>query len=765
MRATIQSTLDAARAENREQLTELEALAVIRELGIEAPVHRLVAGAREAAEIDLGAFPSERLVVKVVSSEIVHKSDAGGVVTVARDRAAMVAAVAAMERRFAGHEVAGYGLFEHVAHDASLGGELLLGLRYTPDFGPVLSFGPGGIYAEHLAAHLRPDAGVAILSPSLHGPGGGAAPLALALAGKAVTQPVTSGLRGRHALLPAGQLEGLLQDLLDFAATAMPGQVAELEINPLVIRDGRPVALDALLRLGGTIGRGAEPAPSAPRPLDKLGRLLRPRSIAVLGVSKRLNPGRVILRNILRAGFDSERLVVVKPGQDAIDGCRCVAGVADLPEPVDLAVLAIDAAQIPDTVDQILTQRKAESLILIPGGLGEGSGSEDRAEKLRRSLAAARDSDWHGPLINGGNCLGVRSLPGRYDTLFIPEAKLPPPPGPPAPLALISQSGAFAIARSSKLPALGPRYLITVGNQIDLTVGDYLTALKDDPEVEVFACYVEGFRPLDGLRFLEAAAEITAGGRPVILYRAGRTPAGARATASHTASIAGDYAATRELARAAGVMLAESLADFEDLVRLFCHLRTKTVAGWRLGAVSNAGFECVAIADSLGRFRLAELADATRARLSPILERGRVASIVGVGNPLDLTPMLADADFAAAVRAVLEDPGVDAGAVGCVPLTGALETLAASAGHGEDLTRPGSVVRRLAALAAELPKAWVAVVDSGPLYDPMAAQLEAARIPTFRTADRALRLFETFCRWRLEAGRQLRGSSPRASSP
>ncbi len=752
MPAKILRVLEAARAENRELLTEIEALTVVRELGIDAPVYRLVAGAREAAAVDLSVFPSGSLVVKVVSAEIAHKSDVGGVAVVPAEPAAVTAAVAAMAERLAGREIAGYGLFEHVEHDASFGGELLLGLRWTAEFGPVVTLGPGGIYAEHLAAHLRPGAGVAILSPALHGTGGKRQaprePLASALAGKAVTPALTGGLRGHGARLAAGRLEKLLQSLLDFAAEAMPGHLTELEINPLVIRDGRPVALDALAR------PGAGPSLPAPRPLDKLGRLLQPRRIAVLGVSKRLNPGRVILRNILRAGFDRERVRVIKPGAEAIEGCRCVDDVASLAEPVDLAVLAIDAAQIPETVDQILTLRKAQSLILIPGGLGERSGSEDRAEKLRRSLAAARDSDWRGPLINGGNCLGVRSLPGRYDTLFIPETKLRFPVGPATPLALISQSGAFAIARSSKLPALNPRYLITVGNQVDLTAGDYLTGLENDPEIEVFACYVEGFRPLDGLRFLEAAAKITASGRPVVLYRAGRTAAGARATASHTASIAGDYATTRELARAAGVVMAESLADFEDLVRLFCCLRRKTVTGWRLGAVSNAGFECVAIADGSGRFRLPDFHAETRDRLSTILERGRIAGIVEVHNPLDVTPMLADADFAAAVRAVLEDPGVDAGAVGCVPLTGALETLAAGAGHDEDLSRPGSVVRRLADLAAELPKAWVAVVDSGPLYDPMASLLDAAGVPAFRSADRALRLFETFCRWRLEhAGR------------
>ncbi len=749
MQAEISSLLDVARTEGREYLTEVEALAVVRALGVAVPVHRLVADARAAATVELSEFPSERVVVKVVSHQILHKSDSGGVAVVPRDRAGVVAAVEAMERRYSGSGVAGYSLNEHVAHDASFGGELLVGVRWTADFGPVVAFGPGGIYAEHLSAHLRPESGIAILSPRLGGTGRGSVTLEEVLADKAITPAVTGALRGRRAGLEAAVLVRLLESFLELAESAVPGELTELEINPLVCRDGEAVALDALVRLGPPAG--ADPA-VAPRPLAKLEHLLEPRSIAVLGVSKRQNPGRVILRNILRSGYDQERIHVVKPGYETIEGCRCVADVAALPGRVDLAVLAIDAAQIPDTVDLMLELRKAESLILIPGGLGERSGSEERAERLRASLAAARGSAWRGPVINGGNCLGVRSRPGRYDTLFIPAPKLRFPSGSPAPLALISQSGAFAIARSSKLSTLDPRYLITVGNQLDLTVGDYLTYLKDDPRIEVFACYVEGFRPLDGRRFLEAAAEITRGGRPVILYRAGRTAAGARASASHTASIAGDYATTRELARAAGVVVAESLADFDDLVHLFCCLRARTVGGWRLGALSNAGFECVAMADNISRFRLADFGTETRERLSAILERARVGSIVGAHNPLDVTPMLADADFEAAARAVLEAAGVDVGVVGCVPLTGALETLAAGSGHDEDLARETSVVRRLANLAGELPKAWVAVVDSGPLYDPMANMLAEHRVPTFRTADRALRLFETFCRWRLAHG-------------
>jgi acyl-CoA synthetase (NDP forming) len=312
-------------------------------------------------------------------------------------------------------------------------------------------------------------------------------------------------------------------------------------------------------------------------------------------------------------------------------------------------------------------------------------------------------------------------------------------------LALVSQSGALAVAMTGRLATLNPKYIVTVGNQMDLTVGDYLAFLKDEPDIEVFAVYVEGFRPLDGRRFVEAAREIAADGRTVILYRAGRTAAGAAASASHTASIAGDYAVTRELADAAGVVVADSLDDFEDLIRLFVALGGRAPGQGRLGAISNAGFECVALADRLGALKLAFFGDATRERLRRVLEAAHIDTLVDIHNPLDLTPMAADAAYEEAVAAVLDDEGVDVGVVGCVPLTGALNTLPAGGGHAEDVAQPGSIASRFARLFASHSKPWVVAVDGGPLYDPMAAQLARAGVPVFRSADRALRLLNTYC--------------------
>ncbi|HEX6850154.1 MAG TPA: acetate--CoA ligase family protein [Candidatus Polarisedimenticolaceae bacterium] len=709
--------------------------ALAAELGLKVPPSVLVRDAAHARGLDL---KTPRVVVKAVSSAIVHKTEAGAVAIVPAERAAE--AVAAMEARLAAFPVEGYRIFACVEHERSFGRELLLGMRWTEDFGPVVTLAAGGVHAEHLARSFVPGADVAILSPVLAGP----AVLERALRATAVGPLLLDGLRGRPPLIGRDALLDLLARALAFARENLPGRMLDFEINPLVVTDDGLFALDARAAAGRA--RGATPPE---RPIEKIGRLLRPRSIAIAGVSSRRNPGRVILENVLAEGFDPAHVRVIKPGARDIDGIPCVPSVAGLEPPVDLLVLSVDAVSGVEAIEQACETGRAESVVLIPGGLGEREGTEALESRLRSALASAR-ARGIGPVVNGGNCLGVRSAPGRYDTMFIPGVKLGREPlerrEAAAPLSVVSQSGAFACARATTLGGVEPRHLISIGNQIDLTAGDYLRWLKDDAGTEIVACYVEGFRPLDGAAWIEAAAGIVASGRDVILYRAGRTAEGAGAAASHTAAIAGDFAVLRALARQAGVVLAETVEDFDDLVRLFVRLRGRRLAGARLGAMSNAGFECVAFGDALGPFAFARFAPGTASRLAAILDRARLSGIVAPHNPFDATPILPDAPFGEAVEAILDDPGVDAAIVGCVPMTPALATLAAEGG-------PDDVASRLGSLFAATAKPWVAVVDGGPPYDAMRARLERAGIPVFRTADRALRLLGLWAEVRMRAER------------
>jgi acyl-CoA synthetase (NDP forming) len=718
-------------------LLEPDGLDLLALLGFQVPRRVRARDAAEIARMPWPPMPGERVVLKAVSPKLLHKTDAGAVAILPNRSSAVAAAAREMEARLAGRALEGFLLCEFVPYESGPGSEFLLGLRHTRDFGPVVTLGPGGVHAEFLIHALREDEALAVFSPDL----ARERTLEETLDRFAIARLATEPQRGQAPRVTRGALLEAVRGMLKLGRMRGAAALAEFEINPLVVSEGRLVALDAL----GTFARERE-LPAAPRPVHRLRALLEPRSIAVMGVSeKSMNPGRIILRNVLREGFAPEAVTVIKPDAEHIDGCACVDGLTDLPAPVDLLVLSVSAPQAAEALIEAAEQHLAESVVLIPGGLDENPEARPLVMEMRDALARARSTPWGGPVVNGGNCLGVRSRPGRFDTLFIPESKLPRPAGDPDPLALVTGSGAFAVSKTSKLPDVQPLYTITIGNQMDLTVADYLEYLHEDERVEAVALYLEGFRPRDGARFVQQVERFVREERPVIVYLAGRTAAGAAAAASHTAAVAGDFTVARALARAAGAVVADTLEDFEDLVRLFTRLRGRAPRGLRLAALTNAGFEAVAIADRLGAFTLAPLAERTRTAVEATLEGARLKGIVAARNPMDVTPLLGDAGYEAILRAMLDDPAVDVAVVGCVPLTQALNTLAAGEGHGDDVTRADGLVARLAGLWRTNCKPWVAVVDAGPLYDAMARGLEAAGIPTFRTADRALRLFGTWC--------------------
>lgn len=731
---------DEARAAGRTFLLEPEGLLVVSLLGVGAPVWRVADGPGTIPDMD--EFPGDRVVVKLLSPSVAHRTEVGGVVVVPRASHAVVRAVEELAAR-SPDPAARFLVQEFVPHDTEPGGEILLGARWTDEFGVVVTLAVGGVTTEAVASLAGAQGGAsrvwsAALVDQLR--------VERVLEGSPLGALLTGGTRGRSPRVPATSLAEVVLRFAKGAARLVPAPFHDVEVNPLVFRDGAPLALDALVRLG----EAAAPATPLPRrdPSRRRGlhALLHPRSVAVVGASSRgMNPGRVILGNILAAGTPASAVTVVKDGVETLDGCRCVPDVASL-DPVDVLVVSVGAADVPAVVEEAARGGRVRGIVLTSAGLGEGTTDAGGGRRVRELLAAPG-----APVLNGGNCLGIRSVPGRYDTLFIPPWKLGFPDVPPHPVALVTQSGAFAIARTSALPWLNPRFVVTVGNQLDLTLGEWAEHLVDEAGLDVVGFYVEGFQPGDGLRFLAAARAHRARGRQVVLYRGGRTPAGRDATASHTASVAGDYAVTRGLAEGEGVLVADTVDDFTDLLALAVRLAPRRVEGAGAGFVSNAGFECVAMADHGGSLVPAPLGEATQKRLAEILDAARIGGIVAPQNPLDLTPTTGDEAFVEAARALLADPGVHVGVVGCVPLTPALKTLQRGEVPGEDVDDPRGIGAALAALWRDTDKAWVAAVDGGPRYDPLVRLLEDAGVPVLRRADRATALLARYVQARLGA--------------
>jgi acyl-CoA synthetase (NDP forming) len=320
---------------------------------------------------------------------------------------------------------------------------------------------------------------------------------------------------------------------------------------------------------------------------------------------------------------------------------------------------------------------------------------------------------------------------------------------------LVSQSGGYMITRMSKLSFLDPAYAVSIGNQIDLTAGDFMHFLGRRADLKTLAFYMEGFAELDGLEFAKAVREAVLTGKEVIFYKAGRTQEGKSAMSGHTASIAGNYMVCESCISQAGAMVAENFTVFEGLLRLSCALHDKIVSGNRLAAVSNAGYESVGIADNiLGEDYKLEMAGfnrSTKKALAKVLGEANLAALTDVNNPLDITPMASEDVYERVLAILLDDSHVDAIIIAIVPLTPILHTLPDEFVPTESFSAEQSIINRIARLNDHSTKPLVMVVDSGPLYDYMADAFEKRGLPVFRSADQAVGVLGKYIQGRLRA--------------
>jgi acyl-CoA synthetase (NDP forming) len=751
-----------AHGEGRSALFEHEVYRLLAAAGIAAtPRHEVIAARAAPTDELLASFPGSRVVVKVVSGSIAHKSDVGGVAIVAKEPAAVRAACAGM-RQIA--DSAGVMLTEFIAADGGgVGSELLVGIRNTREFGMVISAGIGGVDTELLAGSARRGHAVVSASTVLT-----TAEEFLELFKPTIAYRRIAGLtRGGRRLVTDEALVQCFGGFIRLANSCSAGDpqtdfvIEELEVNPFVCAAGSLVALDGLCR----IGRPQVVRP--PRPQAKIDRLLHPASIGIMGASAtRMNFGRIVLKNIIASGYDKSRLLVINPDGQEVDGARCAKSLGALEQKLDLLILAVTADVAFGVVDEVIKTDAAESVLLIPGGMGETEASREPARKMLETIDNAR-REGRGPVFAGANCLGIISHPGNFDSWFIPEERLPRTQKKARRTsALISQSGAFLVTRLSKNPWLDPAYMVAIGNQNDMTHGDLIANFADNPEIHVIGAYVEGFKDLDGLAVARAVRQATLAGKQVVIFKNAQSAAGGKAAMGHTASIAGDYEVCNALLTQAGALVATDVSEFSDLFYLADCMRDKVVGGKRLGALSGAGYDTVAMADSIqvGDFSmsLATISPATRDRFMTILAAKKLDAIMEVRNPFDINPGADDEVHQLCIEAMAAEPGVDCVVAGLDPTSPVVRSLEKSARPGFDIASPESIVQTLPKVVAASPKPIVGVIDGGPLFDPMADKLMEQGVCIFRSSERATRALARYVESRLRAAR-LRGEAAPAA--
>jgi acyl-CoA synthetase (NDP forming) len=733
----------------RRRLLEHEIYEILRLAGFRVPRARFVADRAEIDCLDLGEFPGHTVVCKLLSHDMPHRSEHGGIRFVKRSKKELLSSfdefVAIAEST--GVVLAGMMIAEKIDGKDCIPHQLLLSLRQDPSFGPVVFCGLGGVGTEIYKRSFTRERGLMIgAAADLSDREGMERPL-----DGTFFYPVMTG-RTRISRVPIAQSENILRAIGAFAALgecfsqlnrASAATIEELEVNPLqVTSDGALVPLDAMMHIS------ASKAESSPPPKSAVVRLLEPKSALIVGASaNKMNVGRIILRNLLKGGgVPKERIYLLHPEAREIDGCAAFQSVSQLPEKVDMTVFTIPADEkAASLLEELIGGEKTASITLISAGFGETERGRVLDRRLRESIRAARERAGGGVLVNGPNCMGIVSKPGGYNTFFLPEYKLPFRGAFGQRSAIISQSGAYLVTLVSNLDRIiNPKYMITYGNQIDVSVTDYLITLGEDPEIDLFCLYLEGFRPLDGERFLAASRAIVAAGKNIILYKAGKTEAGATAIASHTASMAGDYEVMQRILLEAGIVIPETLDEMEDLIKVFVLLGGKRVAGPRVGIFSNAGFECSVAADALGPLELASFSQETVRRLREALPK----DIIDVHNPVDATPLTNAINYGHCLEAILADENVDCLMAANVAPTPFMENLAAGEGHSEDIRHENSYPNVTARVFRSSMKPMVACLNSGRLYDDAVQMIEDAGVPCFRKIDRAMRALGVFMKKR-----------------
>ena len=446
-------------------------------------------------------------------------------------------------------------------------------------------------------------------------------------------------------------------------------------------------------------------------------RLLRPRSVAVVGASDKPGAlGASVIANLDRNGFAGE-VYPINPNRETIAGRPCLPHIAELPDGVDVAVLAIPRAGVLPAVRE-LAARGVGAAVIFSAGFAEG-GEAGLAEQQEIAAIAAEA----GMVIEGPNCLGLVNHLSGAPLTFVETRVSPPAPGQRG-IGIVSQSGAMAAVLGTVFQArdLGLTVSVSTGNEAASGVEDYVEWLVEEPGTQVIAMIVEQFRK--PARFLAAARAAHAAGKTIVLLHPGRSGAARESAATHTGAMAGDYDLMRLLVAGAGVVFAETLEELADIAEIAARCPMLPEAGVAVLGESGA-FKALMLdlAENLA-LSLPALGDAD----SPAL-RAALPDFVGVSNPLDMTAQgLVEPDlYARTLTALLGDARIGTVVMGII--------------QTDPVTTGIKVPPLLRALGEGAGKAVIfAGLDEGaPIPAADVAALRALSVPYFPSPERALR--------------------------
>ncbi len=621
----VQKIFDDVYASKEKVITEELAKQVLTEYAIKVPKYALVKSPEEAGkQAQAMGFP---IVAKIVSPQILHKTDVKGVKVGLQNEAAAIETFNDMHDRLSKQYNVKGVLLEKMAAPGGI--ELIIGLQNDSQFGPVIMAGIGGIYTE-----IFKDVSFRVLPITKQD--------AISMIDDLKGNKILKGFRGM-APINMNMLAEALVNIGKFG-TDMAPYYESIDFNPVIFYENDYVVVDAKILLRDKLDPGviSKSQPDS----EYMDLFFNAKSVALIGASPEVGKvGNSVLESLVKHDYKGKVYPVNAKGYSDIMGIKAYKSLDEIPDTIDIVVVTVDLKFVPDLLKSA-AKKDIHNFVIISGGGkelgGERAAIEAQIKDLSKQLRIR---------IIGPNCIGMFNGENRLDCAFQGHARmLRPKKGS---VAFLSQSGTVGIAFMESSDTFGMSKMISYGNRSDVDEADMIWYLSEDPQTKVVGLYVEGLG--DGRKFLNTAkAVIQQRSKPIVVFKNGRTARGARQAASHTGSLGGSYGVVKGALDQAGII---SVDSYEELTASLKALSWQPVpSGGRVAMVTNGAGPIIAAIDQFERLGLqvAELSDQSKKSLKEHYPPTYV-----IGNPCDITGSANAEDYRFAIQTFMDDPNVD----------------------------------------------------------------------------------------------------------
>ena len=620
-RAVVRRLIEQARAEGRDSLTAPEGKQVCDAYGIAVPQEGVATSADEAAKLAAAmGFP---VVLKIVSPDILHKTEAGGVLVGVHDAQAVAAGYDTILANARAYKADAKVVGVQVQQMLTGGQEVIIGAVTDDSFGKLVAFGLGGVLVEVLKdITFR-------LAPASHDD-------AASMLDGIQAAEMLKGVRGaepvnRDAL--SAMIVRVSQLITDFP------ELSELDLNPVFATAKGAIAADVRIVMDFA-PKEPRHRPSHDEIVAGMNKIMRPEALAVIGASPEAGKiGNSVMKNLINGGYQGA-IYPIHPKMDEIMGHKAYKSVKDVPGDIDTAVFAIPAKFVAQALTEC-GEKGIAGAVLIPSGFAETGNEEGQLEI--QEIGRKYNIRLMGPNIYGFYYTPL-NLCATFCTAYDVKGHA----------ALSSQSGGIgmAIIGFSRSAKMGVSAIVGLGNKSDIDEDDLLTFFEQDDATHIVAQHCEDLK--DGRSFAEVAARVSKK-KPIVMLKAGRTSAGAKAASSHTGALAGNDKIYEDVLKQAGVIRARSLREMLEFTRGIPVMPTPQ--GENVVIITGAGGSGVLLSDAcvdngLQLMVIPEDLDAAFRKFIP--------PFGAAGNPVDITGGEPPMTYANTVRLGLEDDRIHA---------------------------------------------------------------------------------------------------------